>query len=119
MDSKNFAIGVLSTTAVILFVGLLVLETRPQPAYAASMNAQGGDYLVATGQLQDTEELLYVIDARNQVLVVYRFDINRKQINLTDRQDLRALAPASKPADQTADDSKDDSRRGRGRGTRR
>ena len=56
MDTKNFAIGVLSTTAVVLFVGLILIHTRPQPAYGNAMNAQGGDYVLITGQLQRNEE---------------------------------------------------------------
>ncbi|MCP4248761.1 MAG: hypothetical protein GY778_17090, partial [bacterium] len=78
-DSKNLAIGVLSTTAVILLVGLILLHSRPEPAYGFGMNAQGGDYLLTTGQMQPSQELLYVIDAALEKMLVYRFDMNRKQ----------------------------------------
>ena len=112
MDSKNLAIGVLSTTAVILFVGLLVVQTRPEPAYAFGMNAQGGDYLLTTGQLQSSEELLYVIDARLQRLILYRFDINREQIKLTEGKELAKLTPTE---EEPSDEPKTRGRRGRGR----
>ena len=114
MDPKNFAIGLLSTTAVILFVGLLVIQTRPEPVYASSMNAQGGDYLLTTGQLSDTEELLYLIDARNQVLVIYRFDLNQKRVTITQRKDLSKLAATEERQAPTEPTGR--SRRGRGRG---
>ena len=112
MDSKNLAIGVLSTTAVILFVGLLVVQTRPEPAYAFGMNAQGGDYLLTTGQLQSSEELLYVIDARLQRLIIYRFDFNRQQIKLTEGRDLAKLTATE---DGPPEEPKTRGRRGRGR----
>ncbi len=115
MDSKNFAIGVLSTTAVILFVGLLVINTRPEPAYASNMNARGGDYLLTTGQLSDTEELLYLIDASNQVLVVYRFDLNQQKVKITQRKDLSKLVGAAKEETTEDPSSKSKSRRGRSR----
>lgn len=83
MDAKNFAIGILSTTAVILLVGLFVIHSRPEPVYASGMNAQGGDYLLTTGQLQDSEELLYVVDAQKKAMIVYRFNINTKRIEHT------------------------------------
>lgn len=82
MDSKNLAIGILSTTAVILLVGLILVQTRPEPAYGFGMNAQGGDYLLTTGQMQHSQELLYVIDAALEKMLVYRFDINRRQIRV-------------------------------------
>jgi len=114
MDSKNFAIGILSTTAVILLVGLVLLETRPQPAYGFGMNAEGGDYLLLTGQMEPAEELLYVIDAASQKLIVYRFDVNRRQINVASGEKLDQLRTRdSGPAER-----KDPGNRGSGRGSR-
>jgi hypothetical protein len=115
MDSKNFAIGVLSTTAVILFVGLLVVQSRPEPAYAFGMNAQGGDYLLTTGQMQPAEELLYVIDAASQKMLVYRFDINTRQIIRASGEDLDKLRQRT---GDSSDTTKRRGTRGRGRGGR-
>ena len=113
MDPKNFTIGILSTTAVILLVGLLVIHNRPQPAYASGMNAQGGDYLLTTGQLQDSEELLYIIDARAQRMIVYRFDINRNQIEHTFAKNLARLQ--GRDEESSRGTGKTPSRRSRGR----
>ena len=83
MDSKNFMIGVLSTTAVILFVGLVVIQTRPQPARADGMAVIRGDYSITVGALtRNDEDLLYIIDSVAQRLNTYRFDSRRKQIEL-------------------------------------
>ncbi|MHC4067290.1 MAG: hypothetical protein ACYSUI_22690 [Planctomycetota bacterium] len=116
MDSKNLAIGVLSTTAVILLTALILVQTRPEPAYAFGMNAQGGDYLLTTGQMQPAQELLYVIDAAHERMVVYQFDINRRQINMgrsvnLERMRERAASSADRPKGGSGK-----GRRGRGRG---
>lgn len=97
VDSRNLAIGVLSTTAVILFVGLVLLQTRPTPAYASGMADRGGDYILITGELWDREELLYLIDAREQRLLTYKYDLNRKTIKRTAGQLLENyFSPQSK-----------------------
>lgn len=117
MDSKNLAIGILSTTAVILLVGLLIIQSRPEPAYGFGMNAQGGDYLVTTGQLDSAQELLYVIDARSGQLLAYRFDMSRQQISIVSRGDLSKLQSGSKAGGHDSDKSSRGKRgRGRGRG---
>ena len=113
MDSKNLAIGILSTTAVILLVGLLIIQSRPEPAYGFGMNAQGGDYLVTTGQLDSSQELLYVIDARSGQLLAYRFDMSRQQISIVSRGDLSKLQPGGHDSDKPSKSS--GSKRGRGR----
>lgn len=112
MDSKNFAIGILSTTAVILLVGLVLVQSRPEPAYAFGMTARGGDYLITTGQLQPSQELLYVLDAASEKMLVYRFDMSRKQIAIVTGESLAKYRDA---AADSAGTSKPDARRGRGR----
>ena len=112
MDNKNFTIGILSTTAVILLVGLLLVQTRPEPAYGFGMNAQGGDYVLITGQLQRNEEILYVIDAASQKMIAYRFDINSNTIQVGDAENLAKL----KGGDDAAAGSP---RTGKGRGRSR
>jgi len=119
MDSKNLAIGVLSTTAVILLVGLILVQNQPQPALAVGMNAQGGDYLLTTGQLSSSRELLYVIDAAQEKMLVYGFDINKQKIEVVS-QPVDLAKMRSKTGGEDDEDSPDTSapaqRRGRGRG---
>ncbi|HNQ21961.1 MAG TPA: hypothetical protein PKK06_02595 [Phycisphaerae bacterium] len=108
MDSRNITIGVLTITAVILLVGVLTLNVRPEPALAAGMAAQGGDYVLTVGRVTTNDELLYAIDSSANKLVVYRFDGNRRQIepvqtiNLKEMQDAAAgqssgTPPGAKP----------------------
>ncbi len=85
MDAKNLTIGVLTVTAAILFVGLVVVNTIDVPAaYGFAQSMQGGDYLVVTGQQRSERELIYVIDAggRAERLGAYVFDRDRGELHL-------------------------------------
>jgi len=108
MDNKNFAIGVLGITTVILLVGLVIVNSQPRAAFASSgPGVESGDYVLANGQfLHTTEELLYVIDSVTQRLIAYRFDVtSRQSFSPTDGIDLALLrdrasatdAPSQKP----------------------
>jgi hypothetical protein len=91
MDSRNFAIGVLSTTAVILLVGVLVIGSRPAPALG-QMTVTKGDYIITVGNSpQLDEEFVYVIDVPEQKLVVYRFNTPRQQIDMLQGIDLNEM----------------------------
>ena len=94
MDSKNFAIGALSTIATILFVGLLVIHTRPDVAVASGMAARVGSYqLVVGADASGDEELLYVFNNALGRMITYRFNPNNNQIEIIQGIDLSQLAP--------------------------
>ena len=95
MDSKNLTIGVLSITAVILLVGVVIIGTRPAPAVASGMTADGGDYVLTVGQLHTNSELLYIIDAGANKLAVYDFQGNTKQIQALQLIDLAEMRQAA------------------------
>lgn len=101
MDNKNITIGFLGITAVILLVGLIIVHSQPQPAFAsAGPGIQSGDYVLATGQFLPDEHLLYLIDAVAQRLIVYRFDTrSRRSFSPTDGIDLEALRTQTSPSD--------------------
>ena len=100
MDSRNFAIGVLSTTATILLVGVILVHSRSNEAIADGMTSSGGGYIVTVGNLtQHDEELVYLVDGATDKMVVYRFDGNRRQIELVQGVDLAELKGASTPTD--------------------
>ena len=92
MQSKNFAIGVLSTTAVILLAALLIIQTRPQTALADGMTILSGDYSMSVGALtRNDEDLLYIIDSPQELLNTYRFDNRAKQIQLVQTISLKEM----------------------------
>ena len=96
MNSKDMTIGVLSTTAVILLVGILIIHSRPEPAMASGMTASGGRYTMTVGSVTvDDEELLFVIDSLEQKMVVYRFDTGRRELQLNQRYDLKEMSEAA------------------------
>jgi len=102
MDNKNFAIGVLSTTATILFVGLIVIHTRPAQVEANGMTVRGGSYDMTVGAIDGrNEDLVYVIDTPQQRMIAYRFNANTNQIEVykgVDLTEARALGGKQPPA---------------------
>ncbi|UCC29218.1 MAG: hypothetical protein JSU86_13560 [Phycisphaerales bacterium] len=102
VDSKDFVIGVLSTTAAILLVGILIINTRPEQAWADGMTTSGGQYVLTVGGVgSPDEEHLYVLDARAERLVAYRFNGNRQQIEIAQGIELKDLRRAArKPTTQ-------------------
>ena len=101
VDSKNFAIGILTTTAAILLVGAIVINTRPQLTLASGMTVTGGDFVITVGAASQTdEELVYIIDTATQKLIAYRFDAGRGQIEIVQGLDLEAVRTEAASAAQ-------------------
>lgn len=80
MDGRLFAIGVLSVTACVLFVGFLLLSMTPSPAYGIGQNDRGGDYIMLTQQLSTSTEGIVVVDAAVKRMTIYNYDYNKKTI---------------------------------------
>ncbi|MCO6438851.1 MAG: hypothetical protein J5J06_17285 [Phycisphaerae bacterium] len=92
MDSRDFTIGILATTATILLVGVLLISTRPAPVLAAGMTQTLGDYVITVGVgLQNDQDVVYILDAQEQKVAGYQFNPGRKEIELRAGID---LAPA-------------------------
>lgn len=94
LDSRTFAIGVLSITGCVLFVGFLLLAANPRTAHAIGQSDRGGDYIMLTQQLSSSQEGVVVIDAAAQRLHLYGFDFNRKELVLVSRIPLDRLRGA-------------------------
>lgn len=92
VDQKSLAIGVLTVTACILFVGLMLV--MQQPARAIGMNDRSGDYIMLTQQVSNSGEALIVIDAAAQKMMVYGFDYNTRQLEIVRRVDLNEMPKA-------------------------
>ena len=85
MNNQNFTIGVLTVTATILLVGVILMGTiGQQRAQAFSQIDRGGDYVMVTSQWRSQHELLWVLDARSQVLGLYFFEPRRARLELVD-----------------------------------
>lgn len=89
MDKRDFAIGILSTTAVVLFVGLLIVQSQPPPVRADGMTVMGGGYVMTVGKSAPTdEELVYIIHAGTDRMLSYRLDTTSRTIQRVQGIDL-------------------------------
>ncbi len=91
IDTHSLLIGVLSVTACILFVGLMLVTIQPREAQAIGMMDRGGDYILATQQFSNSSEAIAVIDAAAKVMIVYAFDYNNKVLEILERVNLEML----------------------------
>jgi hypothetical protein len=92
-NRENLAIGVLSITATILLVSvILALSGGQNQAFALSGgNDRGGDYVLATGQFSSSTDLVFLTDAAANRLNVYGYDRTQRELRLYDSQDLRRV----------------------------
>ena len=82
IDNKTLAIGVLSITACILFVGLLLVTMQPTPAYGIGQTDRGGDYIMLTQQLTNSQEGVLIIDAAARQMTLYALNGSNKQLQV-------------------------------------
>lgn len=96
IDSRALAIGVLSITACILFVGLMLMMLQPRPAYAIGQVDRSGDYIMATQQLSSSQEACVVIDAASRNMGLYLYNASNRQIQMLQRISLNEM-PTNRP----------------------
>jgi hypothetical protein len=80
IDGKTFAIGVLSVTACILFIGLLLITM--QPAYGIGQLDRAGDYIMVTQQLSNSQEGVLIIDVAARQMTLYAFNGANRQLQI-------------------------------------
>ena len=91
--------GVLWATAALLTAGILLRAGGGsffEQSAAADMIGASGDYTAMTTN-GGVEELLFLIDGRNETLMVYRVQ-NGRQVQMMERQDLRSLFTTARAA---------------------
>lgn len=96
LDHRSLAIGVLSITACILFVGLLLTLSQPRPAYGIGQNDRAGDYIMLTQQISNSQEACVVIDAASRQMGVYLYNASNRQIQMLQNIPLNEM-PTDKP----------------------
>lgn len=97
VDAPSLAIGGLIVSAVAMFG--LVIAGAPQPAAAIGQSDRAGDYKVLTQQVNNSRELLVVVDAAAKRLLYYEYDISRKQLEMVEQIPLDQL-PVPPPETQ-------------------
>ncbi len=85
MDKHSYTIGCLSLSAVVLLVGVFVLAgLETQRAQASDMLSTAGPYMLLTGAVSPSNDLIYLIDTRKGVLLVYKINETTRAIERTD-----------------------------------
>ncbi len=97
-DNQSYTIGVLSITAAVLLVGVILIPDRAgNSAMAFGQLDRGGDYIILTGQFNENSELIYITDAAARRLNVYSYDPTTRQIIVWDSVDMARLDMAARP----------------------
>ena len=85
MDRHSYTIGCLSLSAVVMLVGVLVLAgLETQRAEASDMLSTAGPYMLLTGAVSPSNDLIYLIDTRKGILLVYKINETTRAIERTD-----------------------------------
>ena len=91
VTTKDFAIGVLGVTAIILLAALLAINAFMPGRALAAQSTSAGDLLINIARLNDAAALLIVINTRQQLMNGYGFNIDTGQIDLIQQIDLERL----------------------------
>jgi hypothetical protein len=81
-DNRPLATGVLTITACLLVLGHLLLPSGAQPVLATGQLDRGGDYIMLTQQVSNSQEGIVVIDAAAKRLNMYLADANTGRLDL-------------------------------------
>ena len=93
ISPKDFAIGVLSVTAVILLATLLTINAFvPRQAFAASQAASSGNYVACASQLEETSEVLFIVNSEQRIMNAYVFNVGTGQVDLIQQIDIERIA---------------------------
>ena len=85
MDKHSYTIGWLGLSAVVLLVGVFVLAgLETQRAEASDMLSTAGPYMLLTGAVSPSNDLIYLIDTRKGILLVYKINETTRTIERTD-----------------------------------
>ena len=78
MDKRTFTIGLLSLTAVMLFVANLMIPSHAEAGFAV----KDRDYSAITGHQQAGDDVLYIIDNRTGQMAAFNYDPGRRSLML-------------------------------------
>ena len=86
-DTQNVTIALLCVAATILGT-MVVLTYNSSNAQGAGIAAAAGEYIMFTGEVTGSTDLLYVIDLTKRRMNAYHFDPMANVIELKDQVDL-------------------------------
>lgn len=95
MNSKDFAIGLLSVTAAILFTGIVLIQAlAPQPAIASGQSVSIGQYVVTTSRPDEVSEMIWILDTNALRMNSYVLNPQTNVLEIVNSMALRDLAQA-------------------------
>ena len=80
MDKKTFSIGILSLTAIILFIAQFI--PMRQMAAVAADSIHDRDYQLVTAKVAQGGEGLYVVDGKTGLMAVFTWDATSRSVKL-------------------------------------
>jgi hypothetical protein len=89
MDRKTYSIGILSITAVLLFVAQFVPVTR-----GAGAVVKDRDYTLVTARVQQGGEGLYIVENRTGMMAIFTWDPASRMVKV---RAVRPIADAFVP----------------------
>lgn len=95
VDTRTLMMGVLSITACILFVGLMLIVIQPRPAYGIGQLDRAGDYIMLTQQISNSQEVCIIIDTASRQMAMYMYNASNRQI-----QRLQNIPLSEMPSDK-------------------
>jgi hypothetical protein len=95
MDKQTFTIGLLSLTAVLLFIAMLIMPPRASANFAVKDRS----YQAVTATLTANDEALYILDNRSGLMACFSYNPNQKALQLRDLKPItNAFAAAANAA---------------------
>lgn len=92
VSAKDFVIGVLSVTAVILLATLLLINAFvPRQAYGIPQAGTAGNYVASAARLEETAELLIVLNTKQRLINVYGYNVPMGQVELIQQVDIERI----------------------------
>jgi hypothetical protein len=90
MDKKTFTLGILSLTAVLLFVANVIIPPREA---SANFAVKDRDYQVVTAAIQANDEALYILDNRSGMMACFSYNPGQKALTLRDLKPITNAFP--------------------------
>src|SRR4051812_32859799 len=96
-SDHRLTIGILSVTATVLLVGVLVVTTLNRSAMAIGQIDRGGDYIMVTMQFNTNTENVVITDAAAEKTIVYGLNITNYRVDPWSEFDLKRLKTVRGP----------------------
>jgi hypothetical protein len=93
MDKKTFTLGILSLTAVMLFVANLIIPPRQAQA---NFSVKDRNYQAVTAAIQANDEALYILDNRSGMMACFSYNPGQKALVLRDRKPIMSAFPTAR-----------------------